>query len=116
MVDEPKNTYDLQCQMNGLTAFEIDKGNPILIWFMPTTQKQYINCVVKVYTDRSGDDHKIVEEQTLKRVFTNYVIWTGSNLKDNNNSSSMSRMIQTPDYFVWTEPGQKIKFFKKQEL
>ena len=116
MFNDVEDINDLQCQMNGLTAFDKDKGNPILIWLMPSTKKQYINCVVKVYTDRSGDEHKIVEEQTSKRVFTNYVIWTGSNLKENNNSSSMSRMIQTPDYFVWTEPGQKIKFFKKQEL
>jgi hypothetical protein len=46
--------------MNGLTAFDKDKGNPILIWLMPTTKKQYINCVVKVYSVRSGDVHKIV--------------------------------------------------------
>jgi hypothetical protein len=48
--------------MNGLTAFDEDKGNPILFWLLPTTNKQYINCVVKVYTDRSGDKYQIVEE------------------------------------------------------
>jgi hypothetical protein len=91
--------------MNGLTAFDEDKGNPILFWLLPTTIKQYINCVVKVYTDRSGDKYQIVEENSSKRVFINYVIWTSSDLKENDNSSSMSRLIQTPDYFVWTEPG-----------
>ncbi len=91
--------------MNGLTAFDEDKGNPILFWLLPTTNKQYINCVVKVYTDRSGDKYQIVEENSSKRVFINYVIWTSSDLKENDNSSSMSRLIQTPDYFVWTEPG-----------
>ena len=53
---------NIQCQMNGLTAFDEDKGNPILFWLLPTTNKQYINCVVKVYTDRSGDKYQIVEE------------------------------------------------------
>lgn len=84
---------NLECQMEELTAFDSVTGHPILLWLMKTNDENQENLYAKIITDRSGERHEVVDSPTHNTVFTNYIVWTKNDLKQPNNSSSISRLI-----------------------
>lgn len=108
--------------MTNFVEFD-SNGTPIIVWLVPTSNPDMVGQVKKVITQQKEQTTALIKllrnriKETLIKYkveiveylgyncVISYLVWTSDQIKGDCSPTEESRVVQTKNYLVWTQPG-----------